>query len=99
EPVADYCTRMWQVQKDLADGFRLSFDHFGRSSSARNHEMTQHLAGRLADAGLIVEVTEKQVYSRADRRFLPDRYIVGTCPNCGFDRARGDQCENCTKQL
>src|SRR5690606_28942588 len=76
EPVADYCTRMWQVQKDLADGFRLSFDQFGRSTSARNHEMTQHLAGRLADAGLIVEVTEKQVYSRADRRFLPDRYIV-----------------------
>ncbi len=99
EPVADYCARMWAVQKGLADGFRLSFDHFGRSSSARNHALTQHLAGRLADAGLIEEVTEKQVYSKADGRFLPDRYIEGTCPNCGYERARGDQCENCTKQL
>jgi methionyl-tRNA synthetase len=45
------------------------------------------------------EVSEKQVYSNADGRFLPDRYIEGTCPNCGYDKARGDQCENCTKQL
>ncbi|WP_424926936.1 methionine--tRNA ligase [Amaricoccus tamworthensis] len=99
EAVADYCARMWQVQKDIADGFRLSFDHFGRSSSSRNHHLTQHFAGRLADAGLIEEVSEKQVYSKADGRFLPDRYIEGTCPNCGYERARGDQCENCTKQL
>ena len=99
EPVADYCARLWQVQKDLADGFRLSFDHFGRSSSDRNHRLTQHLAGRLADAGLIQEVSEKQVYSHTDGRFLPDRYIIGTCPNCGDTNARGDQCENCTKQL
>ncbi len=98
-PVADFCAEMWQVQKHLSDRFRLSFDHFGRSSSARNHQLTQHFAGRLADAGLIEEVVEKQVYSVADGRFLPDRYIEGTCPNCGYERARGDQCEECTKQL
>ncbi len=99
KPVAEYCAEMWQVQKDLADGFRLDFEWFGRSSSQRNHALTQHFAGRLADAGLIEEVSEKQVYSIADGRFLPDRYIEGTCPNCGYERARGDQCENCTKQL
>ena len=99
KPVAEYCAEMWQVQKDLSDGFRLSFDKFGRSSSPQNHALTQHFAGKLAEAGLIEEVTEKQVYSNADGRFLPDRYIEGTCPNCGYDRARGDQCENCTKQL
>ena len=99
EGVADYCARMHQVQADLAQGFRLSFDHFGRSSSARNHALTQHLAARLGAAGLIAEVAEKQVYSIADGRFLPDRYIEGTCPNCGYERARGDQCEECTKQL
>ena len=99
QPVAEYCAEMWQVQKDLSDGFRLSFDHFGRSSSPQNTRLTQHFAGRLAEAGLIEEVTEKQVYSLADGRFLPDRYIEGTCPNCGYERARGDQCENCTKQL
>jgi len=99
EPVAEYCARMHKVQADLARGFRLSFDHFGRSSSPQNHRLTQHFAGRLHAAGLIEEVTEKQVYSKADGRFLPDRYIEGTCPNCGYDKARGDQCENCTKQL
>ena len=98
-PVADYCAMMWEKQKQMADGFGLAFDHFGRSSSQRNHRLTQHFAGRLAEAGLIREVTEQMIYSRADGRFLPDRYVEGTCPNCGYDSARGDQCENCTKQL
>ncbi|WP_103762342.1 methionine--tRNA ligase [Roseovarius confluentis] len=99
KPVADYCAEMWEVQDKLSQGFRLSFDHFGRSSSEQNRKLTQHFAGKLFEAGLIEEVTEKQVYSNADGRFLPDRYIEGTCPNCGFESARGDQCDNCTKQL
>ncbi|GGO28681.1 methionine--tRNA ligase [Gemmobacter aquaticus] len=99
KPVAEYCAEMHEVQKELAAGFRLSFDHFGRSSSQRNHRLTQHFAGKLAENGLIREVTERQVYSVDDGRFLPDRYIEGTCPNCGYDSARGDQCDNCTKQL
>ncbi len=99
KPVAEYCAEMHAVQAEIARGFRLSFDHFGRSSSPQNHRLTQAFAGRLADAGLIREVSERQMYSRADGRFLPDRYIEGTCPNCGFDSARGDQCDNCTKQL
>ncbi len=99
QPVADYCAEMHAVQAEIARGFRLSFDHFGRSSSARNHTLTQHFAGKLADAGLIREVTEKMIFSIDDNRFLPDRYIEGTCPNCGFTSARGDQCDNCTKQL
>ncbi|MFQ6548685.1 methionine--tRNA ligase [Aestuariibius sp. 2305UL40-4] len=98
-PVAEYCCQMHATQSKLAEGFRLSFDHYGRSSSAQNHKLTQHFAGRLADAGLIEERSERQVYSNADGRFLPDRYIEGTCPNCGYEKARGDQCENCTKQL
>ena len=98
-PVADFCAQMHEVQADIARRFGLSFDHFGRSSSPQNHRLTQHFAGRLAENGLIAEVSERQVYSNADGRFLPDRYIEGTCPNCGYDKARGDQCENCTKQL
>ncbi|WP_309668365.1 methionine--tRNA ligase [Tabrizicola sp.] len=99
KPVEEYCAEMHQVQAEIARGFRLSFDHFGRSSSQRNHRLTQHFAGRLAANGLIEEVSEKQVFSIDDNRFLPDRYITGTCPNCGYEAARGDQCENCTKQL
>jgi len=99
KPVADYCAEMHAVQAEIAQGFRLSFDHFGRSSSPQNRVLTQSFASRLAEMGLIREVTEKQMYSVTDGRFLPDRYIEGTCPNCGFDSARGDQCDNCTKQL
>ena len=99
QPVADYCAEMHEIQAKIADGFGLSFDHFGRSSSPQNHALTQAFAGRLNEMGLIREVTEEQIYSIVDARFLPDRYIEGTCPNCGFDSARGDQCDNCTKQL
>jgi len=99
QPVAEYCAEMHDVQAKIAEGFRLSFDHFGRSSSEQNKKLTQHFAGQLDEAGLIREVSEKQMYSNTDGRFLPDRYIEGTCPNCGFESARGDQCDNCTKQL
>ncbi len=99
KPVAEYCAEMHEVQAEIARGFRLSFDHFGRSSSAQNRRLTQHFAGVLADRGLIEERSEKQMYSPTDGRFLPDRYIEGTCPNCGYDDARGDQCDNCGKLL
>ena len=99
KPVDEFCAEMHEVQARIAEGFRLSFDHFGRSSSPQNHALTQHFAGKLQENGLIREVSEEQVYSHTDGRFLPDRYIEGTCPNCAYDKARGDQCENCTKQL
>jgi len=99
QPVAEYCAELHNVQADIAKRFGLSFDYFGRSSSPQNHRLTQHLATKLADNDLIEEVSEKQVYSIDDGRFLPDRYIEGTCPNCGHEGARGDQCDECTKQL
>ncbi|MDQ2095032.1 methionine--tRNA ligase [Rhodalgimonas zhirmunskyi] len=99
QDVADYCAEMHLTQAQIAEGFGLSFDHFGRSSSPQNHALTQAFAIRLYEAGLIEERAETQMYSPTDGRFLPDRYIEGTCPNCGFESARGDQCDNCTKQL
>ena len=99
QPVEEYCAEMHDVQAKIAAGFGLSFDHFGRSSSPQNRALTQAFAARLADQGLIEEVEQQQIYSPTDGRFLPDRYVEGTCPNCGFEDARGDQCDNCTKQL
>ncbi|MBV9101443.1 MAG: methionine--tRNA ligase [Candidatus Dormibacteraeota bacterium] len=98
-PVAEYCAQQHEVQAQLAQQFGLSFDHFGRSSSPQNAEFTRHMAERLRDNGLIEERVSDQVYSLDDERFLPDRYIIGTCPVCGYERARGDQCENCTSLL
>ncbi|GGR34397.1 methionine--tRNA ligase [Streptomyces netropsis] len=98
-PVADFCAAQHDAQKAIYDGFGLDFDYFGRSSSPENIEITQHFARRLQANGFIEERAIRQVFSIADDRFLPDRYIVGTCPHCGYDKARGDQCENCTRVL
>ncbi len=97
--VEKFCENMWNIQKKIADEFFISFDHFGRSSSIHNHELTQHFATKLWENNFLEEVNEKQFFSIKDKRYLPDRYITGTCPSCGFEKARGDQCENCTKQL
>ena len=66
KPVAEYCAEMHDIQANIASGFKLSFDHFGRSSSPQNHALTQAFASRLADNNLIHEVTEEQVYSVTD---------------------------------
>jgi methionyl-tRNA synthetase len=99
QDVRVYCDQQFQIQKDACDGFRLSFDHFGRSSNEPNHKLTQHFGEVLEQNGLIEERVSKQIYSIDDKRFLPDRYVEGTCPVCGFERARGDQCDNCQTLL
>lgn len=98
-PVAEFCAQAHDAQKAVYDGFALAFDYFGRSSSPENREITQHFARKLNENGFIEERAIRQVYSPADGRFLPDRYVEGTCPHCGYDKARGDQCENCTRVL
>jgi methionyl-tRNA synthetase len=97
--VADYCKRQYDRQADVYSRFGLSFDYFGRTSSPENHELTQHFYQRLDENGFIEEREISQMYSPEDGRFLPDRYVVGTCPKCGYTAARGDQCENCTSVL
>ncbi|MET7610820.1 methionine--tRNA ligase [Streptomyces seoulensis] len=98
-PVAEFCAQAHDAQKAVYDGFALAFDYFGRSSSAENRDITQHFARKLNENGFIEERAIRQVYSPADGRFLPDRYVEGTCPHCDYDKARGDQCENCTRVL
>ena len=97
--VAEFCAEAHDLQKGLGAAFSLSFDHFGRSSSPQNHEMTQHFGNKLYENGFIEERVTKQVFSIDDDRFLPDRYVEGTCPHCGYEKARGDQCESCTRLL
>jgi methionyl-tRNA synthetase len=98
-PVSDFCAQAHTRLYGIGRGFGLSFDHFGRSSSPQNHRLTQRFAQDLWEAGFLEERVTQQVYSNADKRFLPDRYVIGTCPHCGYEAARGDQCENCTRVL
>ncbi len=93
--VERYCAEQHDIQKRAGDGFGLSFDHFGRTSNPPNHRLTQHFAAALEAKGLIEERATRQIYSIDDQRFLPDRYVEGVCPNCAYEKARGDQCDNC----
>jgi methionyl-tRNA synthetase len=97
--VAAFCAEQHAMQKRVGEAFALSWDYFGRSSSPQNHELTVHFARQLWKRGHLELRTTKQVYSIAEGRFLADRYVIGTCPHCGYDKARGDQCENCTRVL
>lgn len=99
QSVRAYCDDQHEIQKAACAGFHLSFDHFGRTSHPLNHARTQHFAEALERAGLIEERVTAQVYSVDDGRFLPDRYVEGTCPVCGYEDARGDQCDNCGSLL
>jgi len=99
QDVRTYCNEQHQLQHAIGRAFGLSFDWFGRSSNPPNHRLTQHFAEVLESKGLIEERTDKMVYSVDDRRFLPDRYVEGTCPHCAFEKARGDQCDNCGNLL
>ncbi len=99
QDVASYCAEQHEIQKRAGSRFSLSYDWFGRSSNPPNHALTQHFAHQLEQAGLIEERTSRQVYSIDDARFLPDRYVEGRCPHCGYEKARGDQCDNCGRLL
>ncbi|MDP4027062.1 methionine--tRNA ligase [Methylobacterium sp. NEAU 140] len=90
-----FCDAQHRRQAETYRRFALSFDHFGRSSAPANRALTQHFYRRLDAAGLIEERDVPQVWSPADGRYLPDRYVVGTCPRCGDPGARGDQCDAC----
>ena len=88
-PVEKYCKKMWKIQSDINKKFRLSFDHFGRSSSEHNHKLTQHFALKLYENGFIEEKEEKQFFSKKDGRFLPDRYIEGNVLTVDMKKLEG----------
>ena len=77
----------------------LSYDLFTRTTTLNHHRVVRDLFRTLWEKGFIVERTALGAFSATTGQTLPDRYIEGTCPHCGFPDARGDQCDNCGKQL
>lgn len=94
-PVAAYCQKLHELQKKIYAGFNIAFDFFGRTSQPSNHAITTEIFKALYRHGFIEQKILKQYYSHEDHRFLPDRYVEGTCPHCGYAKARGDQCDGC----
>lgn len=99
QPVDVYCTQQHELQHAICSRFAIDFDYFGRTSALSNIKLTQHFAAKLQENGFLEKRKIMQMYSIDDGRFLPDRYIQGTCPHCGSDRARGDQCDSCGELL
>jgi len=84
-----------EVIKNLFKRMNLSFDHYSRTTWAGHKAPVQQFFKDLLENGFIEEKITDQLYSEADQRFLADRYVVGTCPKCGFQNARGDECPEC----
>lgn len=88
-----------QIIKDDFKEFGISFDIYHRTSEKIHHELSQEFFLNLYNKGEFIEKTTEQYYDEEFNQFLADRYIVGTCPNCGAEGAYGDQCEKCGTTL
>jgi methionyl-tRNA synthetase len=87
------------ANKKAFEDLGVNFDIYSRTSNEIHHKTSQDFFLNLYDKGILLQKTEKQLYSEKDKRFLADRFVEGTCPICGYEEARGDQCESCGSNL
>lgn len=87
--------RYHELNKKAFEQFGMSFDIYSRTSLPIHHETAKEFFLEYYNRGLLKEKKSKQFYDETAGMFLPDRYVEGTCPNCGYEEARSDECENC----
>ena len=87
--------RVHAANEEALRGAGIAFDVYGRTSSDVHYETAREFFADWMEKGLLTEREEDQFYDDEAQIFLPDRYVEGICPNCGYDKARGDQCDNC----
>jgi methionyl-tRNA synthetase len=87
------------IIEDSFQKFGISFDVYSRTSAPIHHETASDFFKTLYDKGEFIEKTSNQYYDEEAKQFLADRYITGTCPHCNYEKAYGDQCENCGTSL
>jgi len=87
--------RYYEIIDGSLKEFGIHFDNFSRTTRDIHKETASEFFKTLYDKGIFVEETTEQYFDPAEKQFLADRYITGTCPKCGFENAYGDQCENC----
>lgn len=95
-PVIEYNNKYYEKHLKSVRDFNLSFDLYGRTHTDKQEKLIHELFTRLDEQGLIEERETIQPFSVDDNMFLADRQLVGTCPKCGFENARGDQCDKCS---
>lgn len=91
----DVIDRFHEINKAAFEKFGMSFDIYSRTSIQEHHELAQKFFKNFHERGLLKEKKSSQFYDEKAKMFLPDRYVEGTCPNCGNDQARSDECEAC----
>ena len=96
---AELCAKFHAIHKQVYEWFEIDFDKFGRTSSPEQTSIVQEIFCELDKNGYITEQEIEQLFCESCSRFLADRYVRGICPHCGYQDARGDQCENCGKLL
>ena len=94
-PVKEYNDKYYEKHLRAVADFKLSFDLYGRTHTQLQEKLIHDLFTRLDEQGLIEERETIQPFSVDDNTFLTDRQLVGTCPKCGYEKARGDQCDKC----
>ena len=92
----DYSSKYYEKHLRAVKDFNMSFDFYGRTHTELQEKLIHELFLRLDAEGLIEERETLQPFSVDDNMFLADRQLVGTCPKCGYDKARGDQCDRCS---
>jgi methionyl-tRNA synthetase len=85
-----------EMNKQFFERLKFSFDHYSRTTTSTHTELVQIFFLDLYKNGYIEDKVEDHLFSVEENRFLADRYVVGTCPKCGFDQARGDECQKCS---
>ena len=91
----ELCDHYHKIHEEIYKWFNISFDYFGRTSTPLQTEIVQHIFNKVDENGYISEKESEQLYCPNCKRYLADRYVVGTCPHCHEEGARGDQCDKC----
>lgn len=98
-PVEEYVDKYRAKHLDAVRDFKLSFDLYGRTHTKLHEKLIHELFNRLDSLGMIEEKSSMQPYSVNEKKFLADRYVIGTCPKCGYDHAYGNECDKCGTSL
>lgn len=97
--IQHFCDVLHAEHAKIYEWFQISYDKYSRTTSPSHHEMTQEFFRLILQNGFVSRETTSMFFDEQEDRFLADRYIEGTCPKCGYEKANGDQCEKCSALL
>ncbi|PFH53037.1 hypothetical protein AMATHDRAFT_55990 [Amanita thiersii Skay4041] len=93
------CDKYYELHKETYEWFGIGFDYFGRTSTPWHTKISQAIYLNLEKNGYLEKQEREQTYCEGCQKFLADRYVEGVCPHCGYEDARGDQCDGCSRTL